>query len=402
MEIKEHRKPKLLYVVGLMPCPPEIGAHHRILNIGRQLKKYSEVTAVYIGPACESHRIWATEQELGKIHLLQTHESRMPGLPGRMLYKMKYHWPWFYGSPISNKDRERFFELCRQHDLLWFHTLTPADSIGRFRFENALLDLDDVNQIKHRQMGQASASWKQKTASALLAYKWRRREHKAKDRFTHLAVCSEEDLAYIGNPEQTVVIPNGFNPPETEPVWQEKQNKILGFVGFVGYTPNRHGLEWFAQKVWPKVLEGVPQARVRIMGHMPEPERFAKYKNLDILGFVQDAAVEMSQWSALIVPILIGGGTRLKILDAFSKKCPVVSTRIGAHGLKICPDKNILLADDANAFAGQCIRLLKNPSLGQAIAEEGWKLFLADYTWDRIGEKIKTVLEQMMSKKLNL
>jgi glycosyltransferase involved in cell wall biosynthesis len=399
MDRLQIQKPRVLYIIGLMPCPPEIGAHHRILNIGRQLKKRSELTVVYIGPPCIRQRILETEKELGPIQIMLTRQVNLSRWTGHILYKFTYHWPWFYSHPISREDRQQFRELADRQDLLWFHTLTPADSVGRFHYENALLDLDDINQTKHQQMGRTSSSPRQKIASTLLAYKWRRREEKAKDRFARLAVCSEEDIALIGNPGQVVVLPNGFNPPDTEPVWREKKEKILGFIGFIGYTPNRHGLEWFAENVWPKVLEREPAARLRIMGHCPDPRRLTRYPRMEILGFVEDAASEIARWSALLVPLHIGGGTRLKILDAFSKKCPVISTRVGAYGLKVCHEKTILLADEADDFADQCIRLLKNPSLGQAIAEEGWKLFLSEYTWDQIGTKIETVLQEMVSNK---
>ncbi|HPY77536.1 MAG TPA: glycosyltransferase [Anaerohalosphaeraceae bacterium] len=399
MDTANTHKPKTLYTFGLMPCPPEIGAHHRILNIGRQLKKYSELTAVYVGPACDPQRILETEKELGPVQILATRPFNASHWPGSALYKLAYHWPWFYGQRVGREDRRTFEELAARHDLLWFHTLTTANAVGRFRRENAIADLDDINQIKHQQMGRASTSYRQKIASALLAKKWRRREEKAKDHFARLMVCSEEDRPLVGRPGQTVVIPNGFNPPDTEPIRQEKIEKILGFLGFIGYTPNRQGLEWFAQSVWPKVLEREPAAKLRAMGRCPDPERFARYPRMEMLGFVENTALEMARWCGMIVPLHFGGGTRLKILDAFSKKCPVISTRVGAHGLKVSHQKNILLADEPEDFADQCIRLLQNPSAGQAIAEEAWKLFLAEYTWDRIGEKIEIVLNDIISGK---
>ena len=135
------------------------------------------------------------------------------------------------------------------------------------------------------------------------------------------------------------------------------------------------------------------------MGHMPEPDRYQRFDRFDLLGFVKDAESEMARWSGLVVPLHFGGGTRLKILDAFSKKCPVVSTRIGAHGLNICHKKNILLADNADAFAEQCIRLLNEPSLGRMLAEGGWELFREQYTWDKIGKRVEEALKKMLHPK---
>ena len=187
-------------------------------------------------------------------------------------------------------------------------------------------------------------------------------------------VCSEEDRPLVGRPGQTVVIPNGFNPPDTEPIRQEKIEKILGFLGFIGYTPNRQGLEWFAQSVWPKVLEREPAAKLRAMGRCPDPERFARYPRMEMLGFVENTALEMARWCGMIVPLHFGGGTRLKILDAFSKKCPVISTRVGAHGLKVSHQK-ISCWRMSRGFRRSMHPTFAEPSAGQAIAEEAWKLF---------------------------
>ena len=94
----------------------------------------------------------------------------------------------------------------------------------------------------------------------------------------------------------------------------------------------------------------------------------------------------------MIVPLRYGGGTRLKIIEAFSRKCPVISTSVGAYGLDVTDSKDILLEDTPQAFADQCIRLLREPNYGKSLAEAGWELFQKKYTWDVIGNSIQNAV----------
>ena len=106
-----NKKPRLLYVISVIPCPPEMGVHHRILNIGLQLKRYADISVVYIGRSCEENRIRETEQKFGPIRILPVREKNESGMPAALLHKIKFHWPWFHADPISPPDRERFFQL---------------------------------------------------------------------------------------------------------------------------------------------------------------------------------------------------------------------------------------------------------------------------------------------------
>lgn len=101
----------------------------------------------------------------------------------------------------------------------------------------------------------------------------------------------------------------------------------------------------------------------------------------------------------MIVPLLLAGGTRIKILEAFSRFCPVVSTSIGAYGLNVEHQKNILLADDPESFAEQCRFLCEKPEAGLSLAQEAWNSFIQRYTWDQIGRNIQIAVEKCLETK---
>src|SRR5215469_3399332 len=103
----------------------------------------------------------------------------------------------------------------------------------------------------------------------------------------------------------------------------------------------------------------------------------------------------MSNWSLTIVPVLAGGGTRIKILDAFSRKCPVVSTSVGCYGYDVQDRRELLVADNPEDFAAACLRILNNPLEGIGLAENAWTKFSTTWTWEshvgRIAEIIAKV-----------
>ena len=92
------------------------------------------------------------------------------------------------------------------------------------------------------------------------------------------------------------------------------------------------------------------------------------------------------------MPLTYGGGTRIKIIEAFTKMCPVVSTSIGAYGIQAQDGQHILLADSPEDFSADCMKLTQQPQLAKELAENGWQLFIEKYDWDVIGVSIREIL----------
>ena len=140
-------KLKILYVTTHMPCPPTYGAHLRVLNIGRQLKKYGPVTMVYIGPAPSAKSLNATRAEFQDLVLMEAATHKLPQMLHKLTKKFKFHWPWYHADKVRPSDREHFFNLLQKHDLVWFHTLPAADAFGRYHYKNSIIDIDDLAQV---------------------------------------------------------------------------------------------------------------------------------------------------------------------------------------------------------------------------------------------------------------
>ncbi|MBN1816722.1 MAG: glycosyltransferase family 4 protein [Sedimentisphaerales bacterium] len=382
------KKPRILYVASTLPCPPMQGSHHRILNIGRQLQKRFPLTFLYVGHEPERNRIEATQKEFFNFCAMTTRHRNLPYFLSQWRHRFQFHWPWYHAPAVSKSDLKRFHQLVKDHDLIWFHTLDPADSLRYKGFRNSLVDLDDLNQVKYRLKLSIDKTLRLKIADYLLIYKWKRWEKNAIHRFGKIVVCSDEDKAFLGNRDPIAVVPNGFEQPPERPRWKPKTKSCLGFIGYLGYTPNRDGMKWFADRVWPKIREEIPTAELHLVGRYDAKSDFSYVEGFTHLGFVDDPAGEFSQWSAMIVPLHFGGGTRIKILEAFTKMCPVITTSVGSHGLMVADEKELIVRDQEDAFAQGCVRLINDPQIGQQLTKAAWSTFEDMYSWDKIGEKI--------------
>jgi glycosyltransferase involved in cell wall biosynthesis len=268
--------------------------------------------------------------------------------------------------------------------------------LGIFRWPHSVLDVNDIPSCLHRTNMAQAANIFDKFRYYRRMTRWRRREKTLLERFDALCVCSEPDRRELGGSDRIFVVPNGFNAPKNIPLRQPAVPPRAGFVGTFHYPPNQEGVRWFLERVWPLILRTIPQAKLRLAGEGSEVGIWQTHPNVDGLGWIADVESEMATWSLAIVPVFIGGGTRIKIAEAFSRKCPVISTTLGAYGYDVANGREILLADSAGDFAARCLQILTNPAAGQAMAENAWRKFLENWTWDSFANRVTGVVETVL------
>jgi polysaccharide biosynthesis protein PslH len=193
---------------------------------------------------------------------------------------------------------------------------------------------------------------------------------------------------------QTVaVVPNGIDVSEFVPPQSEPNPEEILFTGLMSYYPNEQAVRWFLDKVFPLVLRTQPDTRIVIAGANPRPWLLARAgRNVEITGPVPDMRPYIARAAVVIAPLHIGGGTRVKILEALAMAKPVVSTEIGAEGLRLRHGQSIFLANDPTSFADGVIQVLRNPPFGQRLGHTGRVHVLQYFNWDRIGEHLDQVL----------
>lgn len=192
-----------------------------------------------------------------------------------------------------------------------------------------------------------------------------------------------------------VVIPNGVDTAFNAPSDDLPEPNTVIFTGAVTYKVNFDAVQWFVTAIWPLVLGQVSQAVFTVTGSTGgvDVAQLAEAPGVRYSGYLEDIRpVVRGSW-ACVVPLLQGGGTRLKILEAMALGTPVISTSKGVEGLDVTPGLNILLADDANSFAMQVVRLLGDQALRQRLAEEGRKLVQKSYDWRAIQDEFNQLVE---------
>ena len=161
------------------------------------------------------------------------------------------------------------------------------------------------------------------------------------------------------------------------------------------WLPNMDGMEDFLENILPRIRQRRPGCSLAIVGRNP-PQKLkdltAKDPKITVTGTVPDVRPYLWGSSVSIVPLRIGGGTRLKIYESMAAKTAVVSTTIGAEGLDINPPENIRFADAPEAFAEQCVELLEDASLRQRITTAGWEMVSSRFSWEQVTREFERIL----------
>ncbi len=168
----------------------------------------------------------------------------------------------------------------------------------------------------------------------------------------------------------------------------------LVFVGSMDWMPNIDGVRWFLDEVLALIRANKPDCRVAIVGRNPPPSVTAEAKDplITITGTVADVRPFLWQSAVSIVPLRVGGGTRLKIFESLAAGTPVVSTTIGAEGLPLEQGKTIAIGDTAQEFAAECLDLLDDPDARKGMSSAGLEFVREKVSWDRAIRRFEDIL----------
>jgi len=389
---------RILYICSSWPAGKSFGGQLRALQIGRALKQMGTVEiAVISADAANQSARRRTEEEFTVVMAIEPESRPNAGLLEKACWALDPKFLNVHGVQARAVEREKLMALCGEYDLVWVLNSRTPNILNRWKWRNAHLDLDDIPSTYLRGAGLQGESRIARMKAQVQRVAMRRRERLWKERFTTLSVCSEEDRQYLGGGDGIHVIPNGFERNEGEPLRSAAPEfPRIGFIGLCTYEPNRDGVRWFLEHCWPGIRREIPGVRFRLAGEGAEEFRGAPDENVDVLGWIADPATEMATWSATVIPVRFGGGTRVKVVDAFSRKCPVVSTRLGAFGYDVENNREFLLADEPAEFAEACVALIREPAKGFEMAARAHAAFLEKWTWDAIAPRVWAAAEDCL------
>jgi sugar transferase (PEP-CTERM/EpsH1 system associated) len=260
----------------------------------------------------------------------------------------------------------------------------------------AVLDMHNVDsQLMDRYARHESGVFKALYARLTTA-KLAAAERKVCEAFDAVLVCSEQDADTLRGhcaPRRLQVVPNGVDCLAFTWDGVVSRARSLVFTGTLDYHANVSGLRWFLAEVYPRIRARLPDVTFEMVGRSPAPALVEAAKDLpgvSLVGAVPDVRPYVRRAGVVVVPLLVGGGTRLKILEAFAMGKPVVSTSLGCEGIAVRQGRDIEIADAPEAFAAAVVALLGDDARRESLSRGGLAT-VAAYDWQRVAARVEAL-----------
>jgi len=228
-------------------------------------------------------------------------------------------------------------------------------------------------------------------------YEFERRVSREAGHIVAVSKTDADEMRKLFDVTRVSEVPTGVNIEYFLPSGEQQSvGADLVFVGSMDWLPNVDGVLYFAREVLPLIRRKRPECSVAIVGRIPPPkisELAAQDKLIQVTGTVPDIRPYLWGSAVSIVPLRIGGGTRLKIYEAMAAKIPVVSTTVGAEGLTVNPPHDIRIGDTAEEFAAQCLDLLADAEGRRSVATAAWEMVNANFSWDQVSRCFERIME---------
>ena len=281
--------------------------------------------------------------------------------------------------------RKRLVEILQQNEfdiiqLEGVYLATYIDTIRQYSTAKIVMRSHNVEGEIWQRLAAESSGLKA-IYLRFLAKRMLRFEIESLQKYDGLVCISAKDEAYFvekgyHKPKHTLAVSLNLKDYTLQNKDIAIQKSNIFFIGSLDWLPNQTGLIWFLEEVWSKILNEFPQAHFKIAGrNIPDWIKEKKIKHVEILGEVESAIDFMQNNDIMIVPLFSGSGMRVKIIEAMALAKPIVATTLAAEGIAYTHQKNIVIANDANAFASHLLKLLKNKSLGEEIGNNA-RLFV--------------------------
>ena len=381
--------------------PLDTGGKIRTYNMLRALKRAHDVTYMSLCPPEVSedvrksaaeycHRAaWIPWQETRKGSVRFGVELLRNFLGSRLPYVIQKYRSAPMAAAIHDADAKG------AADLIVCDFLTPAVNLiwpGRRLKTPSLLFQHNVESLIWQRLHDTADGLKR----FYLRGQWRRMarfEREACARFDGVVGVSDEDCGLmrkeLGAENVLGSVPTGVDCEYFGASQWPRQDHSVVFLGSMDWMPNIDAVEFFTSEIWPAVKKQFPHATFMVVGRNPP----AKLKELEkripgvrVTGTVDDVRPFLGASAVMVVPLRVGGGTRIKIFEGMATGIPVVSTRIGAEGLPVAHGENILLADTPADFAARITELFQQPARALKIGAAGRALVLTRFSWESVNK----------------
>jgi polysaccharide biosynthesis protein PslH len=392
---------RILWVKANKLLPVSSGGDIRSYNIARQLSARHELTflSYYDGQtdAAYEHEL---ERHFAGAICASTGKKARSGLARGFDYlsrlpKVEPYAVGRFASTGVRKQLETWFQEQR-FDVAVCDFLDAAVNFPKKPGVPTVLFQHNVESEIWRRHAEATSNPIRRAMYKMEFAKMLRYEQEIVGRYCHVIAVSEHDKSLMTNwveASRITVVPTGVDLDQYQPAeTPSPAGPLIMFVGAMDWEPNIDAVEYFCGEIWPLVQSQVATAKFCIVGRNPD-RRVQKLasQSVEITGTVPSVGGHLRQAATVIVPLRIGGGTRLKIYEAMAMGKAVVSTSVGAEGLDVHHGRDIVLADNPRDFAGAIVMFLEDRELRGRYERAAAEL-ASQYGWPAIGDKFAQVL----------
>jgi glycosyltransferase involved in cell wall biosynthesis len=361
-------------VAKFVPWPPNSGDKRRTLGIVRALREQGPVTVcAFSGEDEDAAPLEDEGIEVRSVPLRRRPVDVLDGLRrGRSLTSARF-WDARLAQLVREAAGDDLDVLVVEHvQLLPYSSGVSADRL--------VLDMHNVESALTRRIAESSTGVR-KAVYGLEAHALRRLERRATTADV-VAVVSDVDrqtLQRVVTHPRVVVVPNAWEEPAPLP---PADGPVASFVALLSWGPNIDAAVWFRRTVWPLVVERLPDARLQLVGRNPtRAVQDLAGPSVEVTGTVPDLEPWYARTRVCVAPLLAGGGSRLKILEALAAGRPVVATTIGAEGLEDLIGRGVVVEDAPERMAQALVELLADGEGSAELGRAGVAAVAADHSW---------------------
>lgn len=390
---------KILIVSAQFPYPPRTGFCTRVYQLARQLSARHEVTLLsYAGPH-EQEGVTGLAAQM-PVRAVEWKAASAFGKRAAQALTIASPRPYYCRDVHSGAMQRAIDDVCSTHG---FDVIQLESSfLCSFRFPHDTLLVIDEHNIEYevfRRMSEGERSLPRRAFNRLEYLRCRRFEQACWRRADACVVTSEREVPTVHAyaPDTPVVaVPNAVDLDYFAPSDSSAEPHTVVFNGILTYRPNVDAARHLIEDVWPLVRDRYPDARLTLVGRSEGVDtRSLRAPGVELLGEVPDIRPYVQGASVVAVPIRIGGGTRLKVVEALAMGKATVSTTLGCEGLAVRDREHLLIADDAHAFASRIFDAFEDQGLRDALGRAGRRLVEARYSWELAGARLESLYRRI-------
>jgi glycosyltransferase involved in cell wall biosynthesis len=391
-------KPRVLILTGAVPYPLVTGAKIRTFNLLKTLAGEFEIELLTIISNNVDRELIAEIEKIG----ITCHYLFKQNLGGRIARTADAVLSYLMPEPylIRHYTFEEYQNLLdsllakKQYDVLHCDSISMTGNLGG-------LDKTRLVLTQHNIEHKIWAGYVDHAISMGAKWFYHNQYNKVKNLeanldniYGHVVTVSENDRQLLANDfpaGKIIVVENGVDPQAYNKEIIPDDRSGIVFTGSLDWHPNIDGLTWFVEEIYPRLLDRRTELKISIVGRKPSAslaELLSGKPCIDLHADVPEIHPFLHSSKVMMVPLRIGGGSRLKILEAMASGLPVVSTTKGAEGLSVKDDDNIIIRDDPDQFADAMLRLMDDNDLHRKISDNGKELIDRRYAWDKVARPL--------------